>query len=227
MKLIKAGFDINDIHEAFQCECQDIDHIFTWTYFQPVPKEEDVAYLHIHLHNWRRGRQRIPIAIKYFLSNKPDHDMFCGNSLLWTEMDKFIRVLSAQTDEVDKNCKIVALESESDCCILEFEQTQDIINDDDDWAIIEFRANLFLKPQKNIWRRLWMSLKYVWGFKSCFGAEDEFVISKEAAKGIKNLALNFKALSDQADIDEAERVREFESKKTTEETKIDLGSIHG
>ena len=39
--------------------------------------------------------------------------------------------------------------------------------------------SVHLLPERNIWKRFWIGIKYIFGYKSCYGDFDEFIFQPE------------------------------------------------
>lgn len=55
--------------------------------------------------------------------------------------------------------------------------------DDKDWD--EAYIEIFLTDNCGFWKRLWYGIKYIFGYKSRFGAFDEILLSHDTAKELK------------------------------------------
>lgn len=44
-----------------------------------------------------------------------------------------------------------------------------------------------LKPERNIFKRIWSAVKYVFGYRSIYGEFDEFIFKPEDAQKLKNI----------------------------------------
>lgn len=57
--------------------------------------------------------------------------------------------------------------------------------DDEDWNDLLY-VQIHLNQSHNFWKRLWHGIKYVLGFKCCFGAFDEILVNKHDAMHLRN-----------------------------------------
>lgn len=55
----------------------------------------------------------------------------------------------------------------------------------DDNGYKELYVEVHLSTHRNFFKRLWYGLKYAFGYKSRFGAWDEFIFNKESKKKLK------------------------------------------
>lgn len=59
--------------------------------------------------------------------------------------------------------------------------------DDEDCDVY---VSVHLTPEYNIWRRIWMAIKYIFGYKCCYGHFDEFIFKKSDADRLQKV-VNF------------------------------------
>lgn len=56
--------------------------------------------------------------------------------------------------------------------------------EDKDWNdLLYFQVHL--NQSYSFWKRLWIGLKYIFGYRCCFGAFDEILLNKEKAELLK------------------------------------------
>lgn len=63
-----------------------------------------------------------------------------------------------------------------------------IFSYDKDWE--EVFVSIHLNPEYKIWKRIWMGIKYIFGYRSCYGHFDEFIFKKEDADKLQSV-VNF------------------------------------
>ena len=51
-------------------------------------------------------------------------------------------------------------------------------------------VSVHLTPEDNIWKRIWMAIKYIFGYKSMYGHFDEFIFKKSDADKLQKV-VNF------------------------------------
>lgn len=51
-------------------------------------------------------------------------------------------------------------------------------------------VSVHLTPEYNIWRRIWMAIKYIFGYKCCYGHFDEFIFKSSDADKLQKV-VNF------------------------------------
>lgn len=51
----------------------------------------------------------------------------------------------------------------------------------------EVYVSVHLTPEWNIWKRIKMAIKYVFGYKCCYGHFDEFIFKKEDADRLQKV----------------------------------------
>lgn len=56
-------------------------------------------------------------------------------------------------------------------------------NDDDK----EVYVSIHLNPEYNIWKRMWIAIKYIFGHRSCYGHFDEFIFKKSDAERLQKV----------------------------------------
>ena len=54
-------------------------------------------------------------------------------------------------------------------------------------------VSIHLTPEYNIWRRIWMAIKYVFGYKCRYGYFDEFIFKKSDADKLQAVVNYLKA----------------------------------
>ena len=54
----------------------------------------------------------------------------------------------------------------------------------------ELFVSIHLIPEYNIWKRIWMAIKYIFGYKSIYGHFDEFIFKKSDADKLQKV-VNF------------------------------------
>ena len=59
--------------------------------------------------------------------------------------------------------------------------------DDEDHDVY---VSVHLTPEYNIWKRIWMAIKYIFGYKCCYGHLDEFIFKKSDADRLQKV-VNF------------------------------------
>lgn len=48
-------------------------------------------------------------------------------------------------------------------------------------------VSVHLIPEYNIWKRIWMAIKYIFGYKCCYGHFDEFIFKKSDASRLQKV----------------------------------------
>lgn len=51
----------------------------------------------------------------------------------------------------------------------------------------EVYVSVHLRPESNIWKRIVSAVKYIFGYKSCYGHFDEFIFKKEDADRLQKV----------------------------------------
>lgn len=51
-------------------------------------------------------------------------------------------------------------------------------------------VSVHLTPELNIWKRIWIAIKYIFGYKCCYGHFDEFIFKKSDAGKLQKV-VNF------------------------------------
>lgn len=51
----------------------------------------------------------------------------------------------------------------------------------------EVYVSVHLTPEYKIWKRIWMAIKYIFGYKSCYGHFDEFIFKKSDAERLQKV----------------------------------------
>ena len=54
----------------------------------------------------------------------------------------------------------------------------------------EVYVSVHLTPEYNIWKRIWTAIKYIFGYKCCYGHFDEFIFKKSDAEKLQKV-VNF------------------------------------
>lgn len=49
-------------------------------------------------------------------------------------------------------------------------------------------VSVHLTPEYKIWKRIWMTVKYIFGYRSCYGHFDEFIFKKSDAPKLVKIA---------------------------------------
>jgi len=57
--------------------------------------------------------------------------------------------------------------------------------DDEDWNDLLY-VQIHLNQSYSFWKRLWIGIKYVLGYKCRFGAFDEILVNKEDSKRLRD-----------------------------------------
>lgn len=65
-----------------------------------------------------------------------------------------------------------------------------IFSYDTDWKDVFVSVNL--KPESNIFRRIWIAIKYIFGWKSRYGAFDEFIFKRSDAEKLQKVVNHLK-----------------------------------
>lgn len=63
-----------------------------------------------------------------------------------------------------------------ECNNLEHQLVFSYFPDDEDYKYIYVSVNLI--PERNIFKRIWCAIKYIFGYKSKYGPFDEFIIGQ-------------------------------------------------
>ena len=77
-----------------------------------------------------------------------------------------------------------------DCSSCEHQLIVDWNNDDN-----EVYVHVHLAQCKGFWSRLWLGLKYAFGYKSCYGSFDEVILRKEDADNLQKVVDHLKKVS--------------------------------
>lgn len=48
-------------------------------------------------------------------------------------------------------------------------------------------VSVHLTPEYRLWKRIWMALRYIFGYRSCYGHFDEFIFKKSDAKRLQKV----------------------------------------
>jgi hypothetical protein len=56
----------------------------------------------------------------------------------------------------------------------------------------ELYTEIYLNQYKNLFKRIWVSIRYVFGYKSKYGAWDNFIFKKENIKDLQKLLKKIK-----------------------------------
>ena len=59
--------------------------------------------------------------------------------------------------------------------------------DDEDHDVY---VSVHLTPEYSIWKRIWMAIKYIFGYKCCYGHFDEFIFNPKDADKLQKV-VNF------------------------------------
>ncbi len=51
----------------------------------------------------------------------------------------------------------------------------------------EVYTSIHLIPERNIFKRIWYAIKYIFGYKCCYGHFDEFIFKKEDTYKLQNI----------------------------------------
>lgn len=54
----------------------------------------------------------------------------------------------------------------------------------------EVYVSVHLIPERNILKRIWMAIKYIFGYRCCYGHFDEFIFKKSDAESLQKV-VNF------------------------------------
>lgn len=71
------------------------------------------------------------------------------------------------------------------CYNVEYQLIFSYFPDDEDKDV-----SVYLTPEYNIWKRIWMVIKYIFGYKSMYGHFDEFIFKKSDADKLQKV-VNF------------------------------------
>lgn len=67
-------------------------------------------------------------------------------------------------------------------------------NDDDCPDQVELYISIFLNNYQSFWKRIWIAMKYIFGYKCQYGHWDQWSLRHEDADKLINLIKNFKEL---------------------------------
>lgn len=56
----------------------------------------------------------------------------------------------------------------------------------------EVYVSVHLVPESNILKRIWMAIKYVFGYTSCYGHFDEFIFNESDAEKLQKVVNHLK-----------------------------------
>lgn len=51
----------------------------------------------------------------------------------------------------------------------------------------EVYVSVHLIPEWRLWKRIWIAIKYIFGYRSCYGHFDEFIFKKSDAKRLQKV----------------------------------------
>ena len=54
-------------------------------------------------------------------------------------------------------------------------------------------VSIHLIPQNKLWKRLWLAIKYIFGYRSCYGHFDEFSFNKSDADRLQKVVNHLKS----------------------------------
>lgn len=70
------------------------------------------------------------------------------------------------------------------CCNTEHQLIFSYFENDDDKEVY---VSVHLNPEYNIWKRMWIAIKYIFGYRSCYGHFDEFIFKKSDAERLQKV----------------------------------------
>lgn len=73
------------------------------------------------------------------------------------------------------------------CCNTEHQLIFQYFPNDEDKEVY---VSVHLTPEYNIWKRIWMAIKYIFGYKYMYGHFDEFIFKKSDADKLQKI-VNF------------------------------------
>lgn len=53
-------------------------------------------------------------------------------------------------------------------------------------------VSVHLIPEYRLWKRIWMAIKYIFGYRSCYGHFDEFIFKKSDAEKLQKVVDHLK-----------------------------------
>ena len=70
------------------------------------------------------------------------------------------------------------------CCNTEHQLIFQYFPNDEDKEVY---VSVHLTPEYNIWKRIWMAIKYIFGYKCMYGHFDEFIFKKSDADKLQKI----------------------------------------
>ena len=196
-----------DIEEVFICDCGCFAHSTYFIYFKPDEKygeERKVLWVEMLLDQWRGFFRRIPKALsiaagwniwrllqKAFAVKQRYPDLFHGFLLRPKDCDRFIRVCNSflECSPIEDNiskAKDLYIKGKEYGLYIERESIR-IEKEYELFSIVVTLLNGM--PWQN---RLFLSLKYLLGYRSCYGNSVCFDLFEDDVRKIKELLIEYK-----------------------------------
>ena len=177
--------------EVFCCACHDFSHSMRFMYFTDN-YDHDPLYLDVNLFHSSGFWSRLYGAMRYIRYNSNTDCLYDVFTFCLNDIDRLIKVLDNYIETyhiiLDENeIKIVdnKYNIENEDNVVEFLVENDSIGEDD---YLNFAANKYLKREKSVWKRAKKGIRFIFGYKSRYGAIDDFELKLSDACTLRFLA---------------------------------------